>query len=220
MPEFPRTGVLDSGAGSDADPIGGNWTTLSGTFVTSALKRLSNTIRPSAADAGAEWSAETYAQDQEVFVTIANASVTQSTGEPTVGLVLRGTNLTGGSGTAYVAYLMNDTEPVYEIEIWRIVLSGGGVIVPATGQFTFDTGDTFGFRAVGAANTALTCYKNGSEILSFSDSTTPITGGGRIGVTANDTDWQLINFGGGSYVAPAPEKNWSAHPKYKLRRAI
>lgn len=216
MPEFPRTVVLDSGAGADADPIGGSWTTLGATYVGTALRRVSNTIRANAlTDSGAYWNATTYAEAQEAYVTIAQASVSQSSGDFALGLVLRGTGLTG-TATSYVAYLRNAGEPLHDLEIWKIVASGGpGEIYGPAEQFSFDTGDQFGFRAIGSA---LTVYKNGAVIAATTDSSSPITGTGNIGLIVDEADWQMTNFGGGSYVTPAPDVNWSLHPKYKLRR--
>src|SRR5579872_1952674 len=42
IPIFPMTAILDSGAGSDSNPIGGNWTTS--IWGEGALKRLSGQI--------------------------------------------------------------------------------------------------------------------------------------------------------------------------------
>lgn len=205
---FPTTSVLDAFTRANG-AAGSNWLAGFGDTLPSIN---SNALKGSAAGwYGAVWSPSgtpaSFSAPQEAFytVTAADASSAQQ-----VGLVVRGTALNGGSYSGYMAHINGG-----QLRITKLV-SGSFTLLATGSTITLAAGDKLGIEVVGTTSpVTINLYYApagvwpGTPSLTFSDSSTPLTTGGQIGLSWNQTAANsngADDFGGGTTSAGTVDK--------------
>lgn len=169
----------ESFAGVDANPIGGNWTTITGY---SALQRLSNTVQRTTGNCGAHYNAAQPPDDQYVKMVIGTAGYE---GGPAVRISTSATTYylfdidqgTSGAGQIYKCIAGVFT-----------LLVGNTTAVPVAG-------DTVELRVIG---TTLSGWLNGVQQCSVDDSS---IASGRFGIAlpSNSPVIKYSSFEGGDF---------------------
>lgn len=173
--------ATDSGAGADANPIGGNWTTVAGL---SAMRRVSNQIANSGSDAdsGAYYNAVTPPNDQWAECTLA------ATGTYSSPAICVSTSAQSMYWLGYVGYASQ----------WGILswVSGSfNELGLSTGTNTPNAGDVLYLEKQG---TTLVAKVNGVTKITLTDSALT---GGRGGVHQYEASARITNWSVGDFVA-------------------
>jgi hypothetical protein len=164
----------ESFTGTDANPIGGNWTTITGL---AALQRISNCIEGTTGDAGAYIASATPANDQYAKVTM-NGTLTTDGGP-----VVRAT------GTAVTHYLLDISGTV---QIYRVT-AGAYAAIGTTYAYSIAAADVWELRAVG---TTITGWLNGVQQVSATDANHT---SGKFGIFISNTSLRMTAFEGGDF---------------------
>lgn len=143
--------LTDSGAGSDANPIGDPYTTLTGF---NALRRLSNTLRGTSSGANNGAYVNSISDQADSWIQARIASSTPAS----VGLMLR---CATGAANGYVFQIFGGAP---QIARW----DAGSYTSLVSDSGAFDLDDVLYFEMVG---TTLTAKVNGSTVLTTTDST-------------------------------------------------
>lgn len=187
----------DPGSGANASPIGGNWTTLSGT---QAIQRIGGVFEPASGGAfqrcAAFYNPFTPSPNQYSEVVVARADTSNHT--PGAGCRMLGS----GGENGYYALVIGPLGAAAQMYIQRAV--SGATLILASGVFTVASGDTIRMECSG---NALTLKQNGVTRLSTTDgnlvsgnvgmfefvNSVPITGtqisswsGGNLGASGTD----------------------------------
>lgn len=176
----------DSGAGSDANPIGGNWATIAGL---SAMRRASNSIRGSNAsnDNGARWTGVTFPDDQ--WSAVAVGALGTGTGGPSA-------RIASGATTLY----MCDRAATNQLILYR-ALNGVWTQLASTTSDTYTEGDVHECRCVG---TTISAWRSGVQRLSATDANIA-SGSAGLGAYLESTvltNWQAGDFASGATSLP------------------
>jgi hypothetical protein len=158
------TDPSDNFSGTDANPIGGNWTTTSGL---AALRRISNQLANagSDADSGAWWNAATFSSDHWSEITFAAVGSASDCG-PAV-------RCQSGAATFYCAATYNPGEAFYKM------VSGTASAISGVTTPNAANGDTVRCEAEGST---IRYKKNGAEVTGSPITDTSIPSGGAPGV--------------------------------------
>lgn len=196
---FPTASVLDSGTGSDENPVAGSW---SGPTVTGfgQLRRISNQFANGAGDSndnGSYWNVgATSSADCEVYATI--PTVASGSGN-WVELEAR-IQAVSTSGADYYAVSANFS--TQGIDYW-VVTNGSytqlGVTQTLPGGVSWANGDSLGLEIVGSTITAYFKASGGSwqAVSSRTDST--YSSAGHIALSIGGATARVTNFGGGPF---------------------
>jgi len=183
----PSTVATDNFNRSDVNPIGGNWTTITGW---GNMKISSNTLTQSGAsstDNGAYWNANTFSTNQ---YSQAKASILATNND--MSLVVR---VQTGVQTFYLANL-GDWGGGSKVRFYKWV-NTTGTNLKETVSASLSAGDTLRFEAVGTNPTTLNMYKNGVLLDSITDSTTELQTTGAPGLVMYYTDGAWDDWEGG-----------------------
>jgi hypothetical protein len=191
---FPNVAtVLDSGTGTDASPIAGNW---SGPIESGIgqLKRLSNQFASVANSfSHSYWNAAQFGPDVEVIVTIP----TKSASGASCGVWGRIQN-PGNTSTcaAYMVEVGSTGIDIYKLTAGHTYAQLGTRITQ-----TITSGDSVGMSIHGT--TIESWYKVGAGAWTMLDSQTDsaISGAGYVGLEIDHSDVRCTNFGAGTIVA-------------------
>lgn len=192
--QFPTTSILDSGTGSDANPVAGNW---SGPLHNGngQLQRLSNQFAngPGAAgDDGSWWNAGTFGPDTEAYATLPTVSAASS---HVAEIFARAQN--PGVASSLDGYaVVADMASGGSIIIARIDNDAYTTLTSAAQTWT--NGDSFGIEIIGSTIKAYhkTSAGGWTEKLSTTDST--YSSAGNIALLISNNVLRATNFGGGT----------------------
>jgi len=207
---FPNTGLLDSFAGVNQDPISGNnWSGSS--FLagdTGSLALISNQLTDATGggtDTSSYFSLTKFGPDCECYITVATASAVTA---DVVKLLLRGQDPAPASMSGYELHV----EKSAGTDIWRIRRRDMLVATQLGADMNQEiaSGDAIGFAVVGTTLSAYYKASGGSWTLvgSRDDSTYMVAG--YMGVKTNQASaraWKLDDFGGGTtstFTVPFP----------------
>jgi hypothetical protein len=170
----------DSGAGADANPIAGAYTTISGF---SDMRRVSNQVtgQVSSSNNGAYINSVTPPDDQYFKLTYQQAVLSSGGGGPMC-------RTQTGSASGYLLQ-------VFGVTIALARFDSGGYTSLATAGYTYAQGDVVQIQAVG---TTIKAFLNGAEVLSTTDSTYT---SGRFGVYAFSEQFVYTTLEGGDFAA-------------------
>ncbi len=195
---FPTTGILDSGVGANAEPIGGNWSEP--LFLgEGTLRRTTNRIAPASAGSGnGWWNPAEYGPDCEVYCEI---GVMPTTGN-FIQLFSRlqsegGANPPGPD--AYMCRLVGNDAGNETVRLYERV---GGVASALGADMTSDAfvvGDAIGMEVIG---TTISAYRRSGGVWALLGSRTnsSISAAGPVGLELVQTSLRVVNFGGGTVV--------------------
>jgi hypothetical protein len=184
---FPVTGLVDDFNRADTGPPpSANWTTGGFPSAANGLSVVSNQCVLATAPAGGYWNAAVYGPESEAYCTVVSL-----TGSAQVGLYVRlnnqPSNTTGyfaefasGAGTTRISRLDNGVATALVFAVLGLA-----------------NGDVVGIEAKGQN---LTAYKNGTSILSTTDSTYLTSG--NIGLRVAQTTTIIDDFSGGTIPPP------------------
>ena len=191
---FPTTPILDSGVGTDADPIAGNWAgpTYAGEL---ELRRSSNTLQKQvgASDGSSYWNASVFGPDVEAYVTLGTRP---DDGGPLVQVEARLDPI--GAPNGYVVRFLPDAGG--DIIRIRIINAGSTSALGADIIQNIENGDSFGIQCLGSSISAYWKPAAGAWTLLGTRTDATYIQAGRIALTASTsgTPAQLTNFGGGT----------------------
>lgn len=180
--------VADSGVGANANPIGGNWTTLT-SFA--ALQRLINTITggTAATDCAAKYTGTAFPDDQYAEFTVGATNdlgiLVRCQGGDAYGYMLLGNSL-GGSGGEFIRW------------------ASASYIGIQTAEGTWANGDVCRIEITGASPSTMKVFKNG-VILPIGGTATDSSGpqtGGLPGSFVFGTGGAFTNFAAGDFLVP------------------
>lgn len=194
---FPETSVLDSGTGTNANPIAGNW---SGPLHNGngQLQRTSNQFANgpgTAGDDGSWWNVSTFGPDVEAYVTLATVSAASSHYAELFARVQNPGVASSLDGYAVVA----DMAAGGSILIARVDNDSYSTLV-STGQ-SWANGDSFGIEVTGSSPATIRAYYKAAaggwtQVLSTTDST--YSSAGNIALVISNNVLRATNFGGGT----------------------
>lgn len=194
---FPTTGVIDDFTRADTGPPpSANWSANPDGAVSPQFKVVSNQMVPNAANPWMTWNVADYGPDCEARIDLATLPNATEVIELELRLVSVGTSGIDG-------YLADVRPSDGRVRIFKLTNDTGSVLTTVT-TAAWNAGDGFGFEVTGTATTTLTVYRRvsgtWSSYASTTDSSSPFTAAGRIGVFASDVDGAYDNFGGGTVV--------------------
>lgn len=192
---FPTTTVKDDFNRANETPIGGNW---SGPMFTAEnpLNLSSNQLAAPGGGGNSYWSASQFGEDSEIFATLTvvpgNANF--------FNLFARTTNIPT-SPTCYMVRWIYNNAGTDTIRVFKRV--GSSSQLGADISQDLAVGDRLGLEVTGNSTTTLNVYLSvaggsWSNIATRTDSTSPITGAGYLGVEWTDNLGRLDDFGGGT----------------------
>ena len=195
---FPTTSVLDNFDRSNG-PVGSNWTAL---FTGSGLEIFTNQIGNNGDTGAGEmyWNPITPGPDTEAYCTWA----TVASGSAIVLWARVGGSLPD-TPNGYAAIITQGDTSVSINKVTAGSLSSIGsatITAPANGH-------KFGIEVTGSSTTTVTVYQNTSGSWaskgSATDSSSPWTGAGRIGISVVSTSDRVDDFGGGTISGAGPQ---------------
>lgn len=176
----------DSGAGADANPIGGVYTTLTGF---DNLRRLSNRVEGNLGNSGAYINSVTPANNQYMKLKWQMGSISVGDGG---GPMVR---VQTGSASGYV-FQIYDNGGTPKIELARF--DSGSYVPLISNSASFTPGDLAYIEAVG---TTITAKINGVQVLQTTDAT---YASGRLGIYSFSNVWVYDTIEGGDFLSPSP----------------
>lgn len=208
---FPVNAVLDSGTGTNANPVAGNW---SGPIFNGngQLQRTSNQFAngPGAAgDDGSYWNVSTFGPDVEVYATLPTVSAASSHYSE-VHARIQSPNVAGATDSYAVVADMSSGGSIVIVHV-----NNGSYSTLTSAAQTWTNGDSFGIEVIGSSPATIKAYHKTSagawtEKLSTTDSS--ISSAGNIGWIISNTTLRGTNFGGGTIGAGANPKGPLSNP--------
>jgi len=196
---FPETSILDSGTGTDANPVGGSW---SGPTVTGnqQLRRVSNKFANgpgTSADNGSYWNAgPTSSADCECYCTIDTAG---SGAGNWVEVEARIQNV-GTSGADYYAVLANlNGQSMEFFVVTNGVYAPLGSPSALPGSVSWSNGDAIGIEIIGTTINGYYKASGGSWQLVASRTDSTYSAAGHIALSIGGSTSRVTNFGGGPF---------------------
>lgn len=193
---FPTTGILDSGVGSDAEPITGSWSQplFTGEL---GLRRTSNRIAPNSAGAGnAWWNAAEFGPGSEVYCEV---GVMPTTGQ-FIQMFVRLQN-EGGSNPpgpdAYMARMIGNSSGAETVRLYERLSGTATALGADITSESFVVGDAFGLEVSG---TSITAYRRSGGVWASIGTRTSggVSAAGPIGLELEGSGIRVVNFGGGT----------------------
>lgn len=196
---FPETSVLDSGVGTDANPIGGNW---SGPVVTGnqQIRRVSNQFANgpgTSDDNGSYWNTGiTSSADCEAYATIATAG----SGAGNWVEVEARIQSVGTAGADYYAVLANlNGQSMEFFVVTNGVYTQLGSSSALPGSVSWSNGDSIGMEIIGTTINGYYKASGGSWQLVTSRTDSTYSTAGHIGLSIGGSTSRCTNFGGGPF---------------------
>jgi len=195
MSVFPKTPILDSGAGANEDPIAVNW---SGPIFSgiAQLRRVSNQIAPNASAFGGSYiDLSQYGPDCEAYATIAALQAIDTIDGY---LYVRAQNVGTTSLDGYIVMLFRSSGVNDDGLQLAVETDGADTALGFSGGFDWAVGDKYGIRANKNRIEAWRCPSGGSwtRLISAVDST--YASAGYIGLAAEASSLRLTDIGGGT----------------------
>jgi len=177
----PSVVAADNFNRSDANPIGGSWTTVSSK---NNLKIVSNQVEAAIAGAGAYWNANTFSANQYSRVKVADASSSD------LAIYVR---VKSGQDTSYFVSAVSGNVNFYK------AVSGSYTNLKSSTAMSLSNNDILRLEATGINPTTLSFYQNGILRDSITDSTVELQSTGYPGiyigsVLAKFDDWEGGNM--------------------------
>jgi Siphovirus-type tail component, C-terminal domain len=197
---FPVTPVLDTFNRADVGPPpSASWTNDLRASGSPGLAVRSNQVKALSVgpEASAWWSAATFHDDCEAYVTCAN------TPPGDFEVWARGTALSGGFPQGYLAWY-NAAAGEVRLQRYGPGGAGGYVSIAAAVSFILAAGDSLGVRVQGSTITAWGKHAAGSWTLLSSATDTTFATGGRVGLLMSSTVPLMDDFGGGTLPVDLP----------------
>lgn len=203
---FRVTPILDSGTGADANPIGGNWTLMTGSAGVGVtdLRRVSNQIGGQAGTASVDyWNPGTFNANCEIYCQIQAIGAAASF----VDLYFRGKDT--ASILTFDAYSVRWTVAAGTDTIALTRLDNLAATTLATFNQNIAAGDWFGAQIIGSTLTAFYESAAGAVTVLGTATDSTYTAGGYHTMAINGTTNRVTNFGGGNFTSPAFKRNRS-----------
>lgn len=196
---FPTTGILDNFNRANETPlVGATGTEWAGRNTGFDLTLAGNDVGGggSGQTSSRYWTVATYGPDCEAYITV--TILGGSTAYIRLWLRLQNPGAAGETG-----YMMQWSNDANGCRIFKETARETYTQLAQDTAARHAANDQLGFEAVG---TAITVYKNGTSVLTTTDSTT--TGAGNLALGLRDTQYVVDDFGGGTSVTSLGLAPW------------
>jgi hypothetical protein len=187
--------ATDAFTGADDASIGANWTNGANSFVIASNQAVGDN---SSTDCYAYWNADTFAANQYSKAAVAGLT----SGAQYKGVIARAAG-SGGSFRCYICYT-DGASGSGHTEIGKV--TGGVFAALKAVATTFTAADILEIRCTGTSTTTIAMFKNGVQVDSTTDASSPHTSGAAgihaFGQTQGLDNWEGGDLaGGGSSIA-------------------